>query len=146
MFQDHNCSLSTLSSTSCWACPHHQHVESSNVCHKCIGFHTCHHDTREGAANHTIFYMLLSTHSESWLQSQGWPLDLLSSTRQSVPSPSVQKRMLARYLLTRSSAGLRPDPLAFSTSSCMISRFPEACLCRKLQEFPIDQDPIVFHC
>ena len=42
--------------------------------------------------------------------------------------------------LTRSFAGLRPDPLAFSTFSCTISRFREAGLCRKLQDSPLEQD------
>ena len=90
-----------LSSTFCWAFPHHQHVETGNDCHKCIGFQTCNYDTREGAENQTtIFYTLLSMHKEFWLQSQGWPPDLLSSSRQSVPSPVVQKRMSAPFLFS----------------------------------------------
>ena len=72
----------SLSSTSCCGSPHHQHV------HKCIGFQTCNYDPREGVENHmTIFFILLPTRREFWLQSQVWPLDSLSSSRQSVSSP-----------------------------------------------------------
>ena len=78
----------SLSSISCWASPHHQHVEISSYFPKCIGFQTCIYDTQEGAKNNTtIFYILLSTRREFWLLSQDWPLGLLSLSRQSVPSP-----------------------------------------------------------
>ena len=59
-----------------------------------------------------------------------------SFSRQSVPSLSF---------LTRSTTGLRPDPLVFTTSSSVISRFPEASVCRKLQDSPLEQDPFAFH-
>ena len=50
----------SLSSTSCWVSPHHQHVDTGNYCHKCTCFQTSNHDTREDVENHTtIFYILL---------------------------------------------------------------------------------------
>ena len=40
---------------------HHQHVDASNECHKCIRFQTCNHDTRDDADNHvTIFFIFTS--------------------------------------------------------------------------------------
>ena len=48
-------------------------------------------------------------------------------------------------LRSLSTAGLRPDTLAFSTSSAVVSRFPEARECRKLQDSPFEQDPFAFH-
>ena len=56
--------------------------------------------------------------------------------------------MLALYLFALRSlfkAGLRPDPLAFPTSSAVVSLFPEARVCRKLQDSPFEQDPFAFH-
>ena len=49
---------------------------------------------------------------------------------------------LLRSLFT---AGLRLDTPEFLTSSADVSRFPEACECRKLQELPLEQDPFAFH-
>ena len=49
----------SLSSTSCWVSPHHQHVDTSNYCHECTCFQACNYDTREDVENHTtIFYIL----------------------------------------------------------------------------------------
>ena len=89
-----------------------------------------------------------SMDKELYLQSQVWPQDFSSVRRQSVLFPSVQKRMLALYLPPLCSlftAGLRPDPFAFSTSSAVVSRFPEARVRRKLQDSPFEQDPFAFH-
>ena len=41
-------------------------------------------------------------------------------------------------LRSQSTAGLRQ-------ASADVSRFPEACECRKLQESPFEQDPFAFH-
>ena len=44
-----------------------------------------------------------------------------------------------------STAGLRPDTPVFYAPAADVSRIPEACECRKLQESPFEQDPFAFH-
>ena len=54
----------------------------------------------------------------------------------------TEENLCSLPFLTPSLAGLRPDPLALSTFT---SRFPEAGLCRKLQDSALEQHPVAFH-
>ena len=54
----------SLSSTSCWVFPHHQHVDTGNDCRNCIWFQTCNHDTREDVENHTTIFYVLPLHGQ----------------------------------------------------------------------------------
>ena len=48
-------------------------------------------------------------------------------------------------LRSLSTAGLRPDTRVFFAPTADVSRFLEACDCRKLQESLFQQDPFAFH-
>ena len=50
----------SLSSTSCWASPHHQHVETGMIAINASAFRLVTYDTREDAENHTTIFTFCS--------------------------------------------------------------------------------------
>ena len=136
----------SLSSTSCWVSPHHQHVDTGNYCHKCTCFQTSNHDTREDVENHTTIFYILSHphHRQGILAPVAGLVELFTSV---YPFPvGTQEDACSLPFLLRSlvTAGLRLDTPVFFTSSAHVSQFPEARDCRKLQESPFEQDPCAF--
>ena len=60
--QNSNCSLTTFfSRPRAEVTSHHQHVDMSNECHRCICFQTCNYDTRDDADNYKTMFFILPT-------------------------------------------------------------------------------------
>ena len=118
--QNSNCSLSTFFSRPRAEVPSfHQHVEKGNECHKCICFQTCDQDTRDDTNSYTtIFFTLPSMDKGYSVLVAGLAFRLFELSRQSVPSPSVLKRVLA----------LGEISLRLPLLSTIVSRRPVACV------------------
>ena len=108
--------------------------------------------TQEDADNHTtIFYILpptTSIYKDFFALVPGLASGLFERVSSVCPFPVGTEEDAStlpcrlRALLT---ARLRLDTPVFFASSAGVSRFPEACECRKLQESPFEQDPFAFH-
>ena len=140
----------SLSSTSCWVSPHHQHVDTGNHCHICTCFQLV--ITTHGRMSKITRRSFTSCppHRQGILAPVAGLASRLFERLSSVcPFPVGTEEdayslpfPLGSLLFT---TGLRPDTLAFPTSSADVSRFRKACECRKLQESPLKQDPFAFH-
>ena len=131
--QNSNCSLNTFfSRPRAGFTSHHHHVDIGIECHKCICFQTCNHDTRDDADNHTtIFFILPSRDKGLKTLVARLAFRLFELSRQSVPSLSVLKRMLA----------LGETSLRLPLLSTKSNGVPwHACV----ENYNLEQDPIVF--
>ena len=135
--------LLEYSLTSCWVSPHHQHVDTGNYCHKCTCVQTCNrrksHDDLLPLAYQRQRILALVAGLASRL------VELFTSVCPFPVGTEENACSLPFSLCSLFTAGLRPDPFALSTSSAVVYRFPEARVCRKLQDYPLEQDPVAFH-
>ena len=101
--------------------------------------------TREDADNHTtIFYILPPRDKEFLALVAGLASRLFERLSSVCPVPVGTEEdacSLPFRLRSLSTAGLRLDTPVFFAPSADVSRFPEACECRKIQESHFEQDP-----
>ena len=135
-------------SISGWVSPHHQHVDTGNYWHRCTCFQTCNYDTREDADIHTTMFYILPPHRQGISALVAGLASRLFDRLSSVcPFPvGTEKDACSSPFRLRSlsTAGSRLDTPVFFTPSADVSRFPEGCECRKLQESPFEQDSFAF--
>ena len=112
-------------------------------------FPDCNCNTREDADNHTTILYILPLHGQGILALVAALSSRLVELFTSVcPFPVGTEEdacSLPFRLRSLSTAGLRPDTRVFFAPTADVSRFLEACECRKLQESPFQQDPFAFH-
>ena len=118
-----DCSLSTFfSRPRAEVTSHHQHVDFSNECHKCICFPTCNYDTRDDADNYTTVFFILSTIDKGFLTLALRLFELFTSVCSF--TFGTEEDACSKWVFPAS-------PTFFH----IVSRRPVACVCRKKTAF-----------